>query len=62
MKYQNVIITLSDGSEHIFTGKEFAKPGDKRIIRSIKFTEPKELPTGYAFELATAKAGSKKRS
>jgi len=48
--YQNVIITLSDGSVHIFTGKAFSRFGEERRITSIKFTEPKPLPPGYEFE------------
>lgn len=50
LKYQNVLITLSDGSEGVFTGKVIAEPGDKRKIVKVEFTEPKQLPEGYTFE------------
>jgi len=43
-KYQTVVITLSDGSVHQFTGKAFTKRGDTRTITDVKFTAPKKLP------------------
>jgi hypothetical protein len=51
--YQNVIITLSDGTQCTFTGRAFVVNPDKetRSIRNIEFTTPKPLPEGYAFEL-----------
>ena len=51
--YQNVIITLSDGTSCTFTGKAFVvNPAkEKRLIKNILFTVPKPLPDGYAFEL-----------
>lgn len=46
-KYQDIIITLSDGSKHVFTGKACCcDVGDTRRIIDIKFTLPKELPEG----------------
>jgi hypothetical protein len=44
-KYQTVVITLSDGSVHQFTGKAFTKRGDTRTVVDIKFTDPAKLPT-----------------
>lgn len=51
--YQNVIITLSDGTTCVFTGKAFVINPDteKRSIKNIEFTKPAPLPVGYAFEL-----------
>ena len=51
--YQNVIITLSDGTRCTFTGKAFVvnPMKEKRSIKNIEFTTPKPLPEGYAFEL-----------
>jgi hypothetical protein len=50
--YQNALITLSDGSVHIFTGKAFSSgKGEVRRITNVQFTIPKPLPFGYAFEL-----------
>jgi hypothetical protein len=51
--YQNVIITLSDGTVCMFTGNAFVTNPDAetRRIRNIQFTVPKPLPEGYAFEL-----------
>ena len=45
--YQSVIITLSDGSKHIFTGPVVLKPGDPRSIKQVRFTMPKKLMEGY---------------
>ena len=47
--YQSVIITLSDGSKHIFTGPVVLKPGDPRSIKQVRFTMPKKLMEGYEF-------------
>jgi hypothetical protein len=51
--YQNIIITLSDGTICTFTGKAFVPNPEKetRSIKNIQFTIPKPLPVGYAFEL-----------
>jgi hypothetical protein len=51
--YQNVIITLSDGTTCVFTGKAFVTNTDeeKRSIKGIQFTKPAPLPVGYAFVL-----------
>ena len=48
--YQSVIITLSDGSKHIFTGPVVLKPGDPRSIKQVQFTMPKKLMEGYEFK------------
>jgi hypothetical protein len=48
--YQNCILTLSDGSTAVFTGKAVFFEGEKRKITDTKFTDPKELPEGYYFE------------
>lgn len=48
--YQNVIITLADGSQHVFSGKAICFPGEKKHIRKIEFTIPKKLPEGLGFE------------
>ena len=55
--YQNVIITLSDGTVCTFTGKAFVVNPDMEIrsIKNIEFTNPKPLPEGYAFELMEVK-------
>ena len=45
--YQSVIITLSDGSKHIFTGPVVLNPGDPRSIKQVRFTMPKKLMEGY---------------
>lgn len=50
--YQNIILTLSDGSVHVFTGKAFTVEGETRTIKDTKFTVPKPLPEGCAFESA----------
>ena len=49
-KYQNIILTLSDGREVIATTKEFMKEGDDLKIMDIKVTPPRELPEGMGFE------------
>jgi len=43
-RYQNVILTFSDESVAVFSGKVACEPGDSRIIVGIQFTEPKEIP------------------
>jgi hypothetical protein len=43
-KYQTVVITLSDGSVHQFTGKVATKRGDTRTVTDIRFTDPAKLP------------------
>jgi hypothetical protein len=49
-KYQNCIITLSDGSVHVFTGKAFSKNGNEhRTIFKIEFSLPKPLDPGLKF-------------
>lgn len=48
--YQSVIITLSDGSKHIFTGPVVLKPGDPRYIKRVKVTPPRKLMEGYEFK------------
>ena len=48
--YQTVILTDDQGRKHVFLGKAEFYPGDKRRIVNVKFTESKELPTGYYFE------------
>lgn len=50
--WQSVIITLSDGSEHHFTGPAVFYPGEKRLIKAelIRFTTPRRLPRGCYFE------------
>ena len=48
---QNVVITLSDGSNHVFTGKAFSNVwGETRTVVKVRFTEPMPLPPGYSFE------------
>ncbi len=47
---QTVLITLSDGSVHGFTGPAFSEKGDKRQITRIEFTEPANLPDGCFWE------------
>lgn len=49
-EYQSVILTLSDGTTVTFTGKVAVRPGDKRLITKIVFTEPGMLPEGTFFE------------
>ena len=49
--YQSVIITLSDESTHVFTGRAFTNEGEKRKITDILFTEPKPMPDGCKFEM-----------
>ena len=49
-KYQNVVLTLDDGSVAIFSGKAICFPGETRRIKNIEFTEPKDLPENYSFE------------
>jgi hypothetical protein len=49
--YQNVLITLDDGSVHTFSGRAFSSgKNEKREIKKIQFTLPKPLPFGLAFE------------
>lgn len=48
--YQSVIITLSDGSKHIFTGPVVLKPGDPRSIKQVMLTPPRKLMEGYEFK------------
>jgi len=48
--YQSVVITLSDGTVHHFTGPAIFKEGEERKIRNIEFTLPKELPDDVHFE------------
>jgi len=50
--YQNVVITLSDGTTHVFTGKAcIQNEKDSRRISDIQFTKPKPMPEGYSFGL-----------
>ena len=49
-RYQNVIITLSDGSRHTFTGKAICEEGETRRISKVEFSLPKPLPVGYTLE------------
>jgi len=49
-QFQNVVLTLSDDSVHVFTGHVMAYPGDTRTISSVELTLPQDLPEGVAFE------------
>jgi len=46
-KVQSVILTLSDGTKAVFTGKAVCPKGETRTIVDIKFTEPVDLPDNY---------------
>ncbi len=49
-QFQSLIVTLSDGSKGVFTGKVLTTSiSDKRTIVDIKFTEPKPMPKGVQF-------------
>ena len=52
-QFQNVVLTLSDDSVHVFTGHVMAYPGDTRSIRSVELTLPQDMPEGMAFEPMT---------
>lgn len=47
--YQEVIITLDDGTKLSYTGEANLYPGDTRSVRNIQFTEPRPLPEGCSF-------------
>jgi hypothetical protein len=49
-KFQNIILTLSDGREIIATTKEFMKEDEKLKLERIQITAPRELPDGIIFE------------
>jgi len=43
-KIQSVILTFSDGTTAIFTGKVVCLPNEQKILKDIKFTMPRDLP------------------
>lgn len=49
-QFQNIVIELSDGSIQTFSGKAFTVKNDKRTIKSIKFSEPIDLPENMTWE------------
>jgi predicted RNA-binding Zn-ribbon protein involved in translation (DUF1610 family) len=51
--YQDVVITLSDGTVAVYTGKAVCFSGETRFIDKIQFTEPKALPPDHYFEIMT---------
>lgn len=61
--YQNCLITLSDGTKHVFTGKAFSSgmEDEVRKITCIQFTLPQPLPFGYYFNESLLHPKKKKR-
>ena len=50
VQIQSVLLTFDDGSQAIFTGKAVCYPGDRKRIKNVLFTKPKDLPEGYSLE------------
>lgn len=50
---QTIILTLSDGSKHSFTGPAAIFEGGPEVILPIVATEPKDMPTGCRWEHAS---------
>lgn len=46
---QNCLITLSDGSVHVFTGRAFSRKNEIRKVTKIQFTYPYPLPSSLRF-------------
>jgi len=49
-KVQSVILTLSDGTKAVFSGRAICPKGETRTITDIKFTEPRDLPDDCSWE------------
>lgn len=49
-KFQNVVLTFSDGTVAIFTGPVACIENDTRTIADIRFTIPTDLPGDCSWE------------
>ena len=43
-KVQSVLISFTDGTAAIFSGKAVLWPDEQKILKDIKFTMPRDLP------------------
>lgn len=43
---QSIVVSLSDGTQGVFTGPALVSPDDERTITNIQFSEPAPLPDG----------------
>ena len=48
-KIQSVLISFTDGTAAIFSGKAVLWPDEQKILKDIKFTMPRDLPDDCSF-------------